>query len=77
MGQADMKYIDLERKINRARLQDYTVVRTSDGKTDPYEVYRQEIIDKYFNGTWGKETKMQLLDMFEQVNEQIKATLGL
>lgn len=71
------KYFELEQKIAQARLQDYTIVRTSDGKICPYEAQRQEVIDKYFNGCYGQQSKIELLNVFEKINEYIKASLGL
>ncbi len=77
MGQANTKYFDLDKKINQARRNGYNIVNANNGATNPYEVYRQEIVDKYFKGSYDKETKEQLLDMFEQVNGSIKEMLGL
>lgn len=76
-GKADNRYVELEAKINRARQQDFGIVRTQDGVQCAYEAQRQEIIDRYFHGSYDGETKEQLLDMFEQVNEYIKIILGV
>lgn len=77
MGQADTKYIELEVKIKRARAADYTVISLDKGTINPYLSYRDEIIDKFFFGSYGKESKEHLLDLFEQVNKQLAFTLGI
>ncbi len=70
--------IEIERKMNIARLEDYQVIRTSDKKLTDYFVYRQKVVDRYFNGSYNtNETKELLMDMFIRVNDLIKEILGL
>lgn len=77
MGQANLKYVELADKINRARIANYILINPDTGKTNPYELYRQEIIDKYFNGCYGEKSKEQLLDVFEEINKNIAYLIGI
>lgn len=70
------RIFELEQKITIARLNNYVIADASTGMPIPISSQRQAIIDAYFKSPHNTPASMQLLNMFEQVNEEIKKIMG-
>lgn len=75
MGQANTKYLELERKMEQAFMTKGAMLPTS-SELSTLISYRDNAIERYYF-VETPESKKAILDIFEDVNKKICSLVGL